>query len=282
MKKITALILSLIFSVYLCGCTGNTANDKRIIAVSIVPQATFAQKVCGDEFEIITMIPPGASAETYEPTIPEIAKLDDASIYFAIGVPAEQNIILPSVDDKDKIIHLHTECEKVYPAVTIDGERDPHLWLSPKRVIVMVNSIAEAVSKADPDNADKYKENAKKYCDELQKLDSEISLIFKDKQNRKFLVFHPAFGYFAEDYSLSMSALEEHGKEADAKHLSQMADLAKSQGIKTVFYQGEISGRQAEAFAEEINGKAVRLDPLSPDYTENMRALANAISEAMK
>lgn len=282
MKKITALILSLIILILICGCENKKVDDKRIIAVSILPQATFVDKVCGGEFEVVTMIPPGASAETYEVTIPELTRLESAELYFAIGVPVEKNTILPSISDKDKIVNLHAAAQKVYPAVTIGDERDPHLWLSPKRVAVMVREIAEALGKLDPDNKDKYKQNADKYCDELAMLDSEISTLFENKQNRDFLVFHPAFGYIAEDYSLNMYALEEHGKEADAKHLSEMTDLAKKENITTVFYQAETSGRQAEAFAEEIGGRAVELNPLSPDYIENMRNMTKALSEAMK
>lgn len=280
MKKITSLILSLMLFICLCGCKSEK-SDKKIIAVTIVPQATFVEKVCGDNFDIITLIPPGASAETYEPTIPEIANLNDAELYFAIGVQSEENVILPSINDKEKIVELHTKVEEIYPAVFIDGERDPHLWLSPKRVIVMVNVIAERLSEIDPDNADEYKQNAEKYSAELEALDSEITALLSDKQNRNFIVFHPAFGYFASDYSLTQYALEEHGKEADAKHLAEMADFAKQEGIKTVFYQSETTDRQAKSFAEEISGKAVELTPLSPDYSDNLLSMAKNIAEAI-
>ena len=56
MKKLLLIILILLFS--LSGCTNNkeTENGKPIIAVSIVPQATFVEKVCSDNFKIVTMI----------------------------------------------------------------------------------------------------------------------------------------------------------------------------------------------------------------------------------
>ena len=92
---------------------------------------------------------------------------------------------------------------------------------------------------------------------------------------------HPAFGYFADDYSLTQYALEEHGKEADAKHMTEIIDLAKKEDIKVIFYQAEISGRQAAAFAEEIGGTAVCLEPLAADYTENLRKMAKTLAEAM-
>lgn len=283
MKKFLAIVLSFILVLALSGCN-NTDNrsEKKIIAVSIVPQATFLENVCGDKFDIVTMIPSGASAETYEPTVQEMQLLEKAEIYFSIGLPTEENNIIPAINKNTKIISLNDAVEQIYKPLTIGNERDPHLWLSPKRVKVMINTIAESLSEIDPENNEFYKTNAKKYCDELTALDKEITELLKNKTNRKFIAFHPAFGYFADDYSLSMYALEEHGKEADAKHLAKMIDLAKKEEIKVVFYQAETSGRQAQAFAEEIDGKAVCLEPLSADYINNLKKMATTLSEAIK
>lgn len=145
----------------------------------------------------------------------------------------------------------------------------------------MVKAIAEELSELDPKNQALYQQNSEKYINELTALDNQVKEILKNCENRSFIAFHPAFGYFADDYSLTMYALEEHGKEADAKRISQMAELAKKENIKTVFYQAETSGRQAEAFAEEIGGQAVKLEPLSDDYIPNIRKMAYAIKKAM-
>lgn len=285
MKKLLTVIL--ILSLLLCfsGCshknTKKDVSDKKTIAVSIVPQATFVEKVCGDKFNIITMIPPGASAKTYEPTLKQMADFEDAAVYFAIGVPSEENNILPSLKQGTRLVSLHSEVEKVYPALTIDNERDPHLWLSPKRVSVMVNVIARTLSDIDPENSEFYNTNAKNYVNQLTQLDDQIKQILGDVKNRKFIAFHPSFGYFADDYSLSMYALEQDGKEADAKRFAEIADLAKAENIKVVFYQLEASSRQAAAFAEEIQGKAVCLKPLAADYIDNLKNMAQAIKEAM-
>lgn len=283
LKKIIALVLSFILVFMLCGCKSdnNSKSDKPVIAVSILPEKTFVEKVCGDKFDITTMIPSGASPETYEPSPQEIAALEKADIYFSIGVPAEDSI-LKSVSGATKITELHTAVSKVYPDLTDKehGGRDPHIWLSPKRVIVMVNTIADTLSAFDPKNASLYKENAKKYIKELENLDDEINYIFKDKRVKRFIVFHPSFAYFADDYGLSMYALEEHGKEATAQRIAEMTDLAELYGIKVIFYQSETSGRQAEAFAEEIGGSAIALSPLAEDYISNLKIIAQKIYEA--
>lgn len=283
MKRALSFIIISLFCFSLIGCNAKSdkISNEKIIAVSIPPQATFVQKVCGEKFDIVTVIPPGAEAETYEPSPRELAKFQKATIYFSIGISSEENNILPLISKNTKIIPLHEKTKTIYSDIKIGSSRDPHIWLSPKRVIVMIKAIAEAISDIDPDNKEFYYQNAENYCDELSRLDAEIKNILKDKENRKFIVFHPAFGYLAEDYSLSMYALEEHGKESNAQNLAKMADLAKKEKIKVIFYQAETSGRQAKAFAEEIGGKAVYLEPLSADYINNLKKMAKTLAEAM-
>ncbi|MBR7133577.1 MAG: zinc ABC transporter substrate-binding protein [Clostridia bacterium] len=272
--------LTMILILTFTACNGvdvSRGNNKRIIAVSIVPQAAFVEKVCGDELEVVTMIPSGASPETYEPTPAQLQKLESAELYFSIGVPSENNI-LSAVKSGTEVIDLHTKLADIYSELEIDGGRDPHIWLSPKRVIAMVREICNSVSKLYPQKADAFLLNAEEYILELQNLDTEIKAMFEQSGTTDFLVFHPAFGYFADEYGLTMHALEEHGKEASAKQLAKTVELAKEKDIKVIFYQAEASVKQAEAFAEEINGKAVLLEPLAYNYIENLRKMAVAVS----
>ena len=283
--RILLLITALFVIASLFGCSKVENNDDKIIvAVSIVPQKTFVEAVCGDEVEVLVMIPPGYSPENYEPAPRDIEKFQASSIYFAIGVQAEDSNILPEINEYDfPVVKLQDEVAKVYKDIDIDhGERDPHIWLSPKRVKVMVEIIADEMSLLDPDNGPIYRENAGKFLEELDKADSDIKKVLDGVETRKFIVFHPAFGYFADEYDLEMYALEEHGKEATAQRLREMIDFAKSEGIKTVFHQAETSARQALSFAEEIGGKTVELEPLAPDYIENLKAMAKLMSETME
>ena len=160
--------------------------------------------------------------------------------------------------------------------------RDPHIWLSPKRVKVMVEAIAREMSALDPDNKESYEQNAADYLVELDEVDQEIEAALEGVESKKFIVYHPAFGYIAEDYGLTMHALEEDGKEATAQHLQEMVDLAKDENIKVIFYQEEMDSSQAQAFAEEIGGKTIQLSPLSPDYITNLKKMAATMAEAMQ
>ncbi len=256
---------------------------KPIIAVSIVPEATFVDAVTKGAFDIVTMIPPGMSPENYEPTPLLMEEFYKADIYFAIGVPTEEANIFPIVSDNTKIIKLQEEVSTQYPErFFASGERDPHIWLSPKRVVVMINTICSEVCLLDEKNAEIYKENAREYIKELDDVNSKIEEALEGTTYKSFFVYHPAFGYLADDYGLTMYALEENGKEAQISHLQEMIDLAKEKKCKVLFYQEEIDSSQAAAFAEEIGGVSIALSPLSPDYIENMKYMAKTIAQYME
>jgi zinc transport system substrate-binding protein len=285
MRNIVAITL-ILSTICLFGCSKETINEtkdeKPMIAVSIVPEQTFVEAVCGDLVDIVTLIPPGNSPENYEPTAQVMEKFSDASLYFSIGVPTEEANILPNAGDV-KVISLKEEVAKVYEDRTFEsGERDPHIWLSPKRVKVMVEVIAREMGELDPDHKETYDKNATDYIAQLDEVDQAMKNALEGVTNKKFIVYHPAFGYIADDYGLKMYTLEEEGTEATAQHLQEMIDLAKKESIKVIFYQEEMDSSQSEAFAEEIGGKTIELAPLAADYINNLKNMAQTLDEALQ
>ncbi|MDD3653522.1 MAG: zinc ABC transporter substrate-binding protein [Desulfotomaculaceae bacterium] len=283
------LLLALVCT--FAGCDNNKVvheqapSDKPVIAVSIVPQATFVKEVAGDLVNVVTMIPPGMSPANYAPTPQEMGQFSRASLYFTIGVPTETANILPEaagLNPDIRIISLNNEVAKVFPEREIaPGMRDPHIWLSPKRVKVMVNSIARELSAIDPPNKEVYENNAAAYIKKIDKLDQDIFNSLKNLSEKAFIVYHPAFGYFADDYGLQMVSLEEEGKEATAKSLKKAINFAKEENIKVIFYQEEIDSKQSHAFAEEIGGKAEMIAPLAPNYIYNLEKTARVFAEVL-
>ena len=145
----------------------------------------------------------------------------------------------------------------------------------------MIETIARELAAIDPENSDIYEKNAKAYIAEIEKVDSEIETTLKDLDNRTFIVYHPSFGYFADDYGLNMLSLEVEGKETTARDLQDVIDIARAEDIKVVFYQAENEGKKSKAFAEELGGRAEMINPLAADYIENLRKIANMFKEML-
>lgn len=259
------------------GCAPEEDDGKLIVAVTIVPQAALVEKVGGELVKTVVLVPPGYSPEAYEPTPLEMVEFNKAAVYFSIGVPAETSA---KEQAEMPVTELDIKVAEVYPDRQLGEERDPHIWLSPKRAVVMVRAIADKLAEVDPKNAQTYKENADAYILEIESTEDEIVELLSDVENRKFVVFHPAYGYFADDFGFEMLALEEEGQAADAQHMRAVIDYAKANGIKVIFYQAETDGAQARTFAAELGGSAVALSPLSADYIANLQAMALAIKEA--
>lgn len=62
------------------------AGKPAIVAVSILPQAEFVEKVGGDKVKTVVVIPPGADPHTYESSPREIEEISKASMFVTVGV----------------------------------------------------------------------------------------------------------------------------------------------------------------------------------------------------
>lgn len=279
-RKLSALLLAL--ALCLTGVTALAEAPKLTVAVTILPQKALVEGVAQGLADVVVMVPAGSSPGNYEPTPMEMETFSKASIYFTIGVPTEAANILPSATDMT-VVDLAALVAAAYPDRTFaSGGRDPHIWLSPKRAIVMVNAIADALAQLDTANADAYKANAEAYVAQLMELDQYIAAAFDGMATKAFIAYHPAYGYLADDYGLTMYSLEENGKEATPEKMMELVDIAKETGLTTVFSQAEIDSKQPDAFAEEIGGTKVMLAPLAENYLENLMSMADAIAASSK
>ncbi|MCT4687581.1 metal ABC transporter solute-binding protein, Zn/Mn family [Vallitalea sp.] len=292
MKRSLLLLASIIL--ILSGCSGKSVNNNKInIAVSIGPEEAFVNAVLGDKGTVTTVIPPGFSPANYQPSPKELEHISDADLYFTIGVASENNILPKIVSNNTEVISLKDVSEKEYPILYLDSHShehdettenekeetskviDPHIWMSPKRVIVMINSIRDSLCDIDPENKDYYVDNAAKYIAELEKLDIYIEETLKDSDIDNFIIYHPSLGYFANDYGLKMMVIEEDGKTATIETMTNVINSAKEQNIKVVFYQQEFDSKQATVIADEINGKVISLDILSKEYIDNYKKIVD-------
>jgi len=163
------------------------------------------------------------------------------------------------------------------------GGLDPHIWLSPALVKIQARTMAEALAEADPAHAVEYRYNLTAFLAEIDELDQQIRALLAPLplQRRRFLVFHPSWGYFARDYGLTQLAIEAHGKEPSPGELGRVIEAARQAAVSTVFVQPQTSSRNAETIARQIGAEVVRLDPLAEDWTRNLLEAARAFQTAL-
>ncbi len=261
-----------------------SAGNRLNIVVTIAPQAEFVEKVGGEYVNVSVMVPAAGNPHTYELTPSQLKDVRDADLYFKLGSGIEFELMwmgkiasinkgLTIIDNSAGITLIENEEEK--------AAKDPHIWLSPKNAVMMIGSIKDALIGRDSEHADVYQKNAEVYINELNSLDREIREKLKDKKKRVFMVFHPAWVYFARDYGLKEIAIESEGKEPTIAGLRSIIDMARENGIKVIFISPQFSTRSAEVVAKETGCKIVAVDDLSKDYTGNMRRVAGVLKEGI-
>jgi zinc transport system substrate-binding protein len=282
-RKVVSIlsIIVVLIACLTCGCADNAAGDgaqKNTVVVSILPQAEFVERVGGDKVNVVVMIPPGASPATYEPTASQLAEVSHAKLYFILGsgIPFEK-VWLEKVTDANrdmKVVNTSAGASLI--------EKDPHVWLSPKQAMVQVRNIYQALADLDPSNKDYYNRNMVSYIAELESADTYIASTVSEMDEKVFMVFHPAWGYYARDYGLNMIPVEIEGKDPSASDLQKLIEEAREKGIKVVFVQPQFSTASAETIAREIGGEVVPVDPLARKYVSNIRNVTEAFSKSMK
>jgi len=274
------------------------AQEALPVFVSILPQKYFAEKIGGEFVQVSVMVAPGAGPHTYEPKPAQMVELSKTRVYFAAGVPFESTWLdrfaaaNPSlqivftqqgIEKIPMISHNHEEEAGTHEHHNHEGVRDPHIWLSPPLVMVQARNILKALVSADPDHADVYENRYKDFIRETADLDMEIFRILGEKElRREFMVFHPAWGYFAQAYGLKQVPVETEGKEPKPAELQKLIEWGKKENIKAVFVQPQYSEKSAGVIASAIGGQVIVADPLAGDWADNLRQIAMKFREALK
>lgn len=174
------------------------------------------------------------------------------------------------------------------------GEYDPHVWHNPVLMQKYAANITNALIKADPQGAQYYQAQFKKYSNELIKLDKYAQTQFNaiPKAHRKVLTGHDAFAYLGKRYGITFLAPQGTSTEAQpsAKTVAAIIRQIKQQGVKAVFTENIKDGRMVERIAQETGvkvGGKLYSDALSKDanartYADMFRYNVRAMSEAMK
>ena len=158
-----------------------------------------------------------------------------------------------------------------------DDGLDPHVWLSPQRLVAMAERIARELAEADPDRHSVYEEGRVRLVAELEALDAELRDRLAPLDGMSFIVFHPSWGYFADDYGLRQVAIEIEGQQPSESELTQLAREARELGARAIFVQPQITGRSAQAIATVVGAEVVTIDPLASDVAENLRRVADVL-----
>lgn len=274
-----------------CPARSSIPEGKIPVLVSIEPMAFLVESVGGGRVHVEVLVPAGTEPETYSPNPERIAATAKCRVFFRSGFPSEQTFIpkLASIAPKLEILdirdgvtllkmehHSHGDGHE-HAHDHGDCEDDPHLWLSPSVMKKLAVTIREKLIEIDPEGEQEYRANTEKLLESLEEVRLKIVAILEPHKGETIYVFHPAYGYFCDEFGLKQKAIEMEGRSPSARDLANWIKDAKEAEVRRIFVQPEFNRASADAIAREIGGTVIVHSTLGRNYLEDILGLAELI-----
>lgn len=288
--------IAAIVSVFIIGVFGyfvfahkeqSTQSDKMSVVASFYPMYFFAQEIGGEKAEVKNITPAGAEPHEYEPTPQDLVAIQNSDLLVLNGAGLEpwSTDVLASIPAEKVVIAGETfatlegeEHEEHEEEADHEGEEehitDPHVWLSPELAIKIVDRIEQGFAKADPTNASYYADNAASLKSRISALDTEYKQGLARCSSKDIVTSHAAFGYLAAEYGLhqvSIAGLSPE-EEPSAQELAEVADFAKKNKVKYIFFESLISPKLSQTIATEVGAQTLVLDPIEGIAADDLAA----------
>jgi len=268
---------------------GSSGYAKALqVTVSIPPQKYFVTQIAGDHVAVNVMVSSSSDPHTYEPRPQQMLALGASRLYFSIGVEFEtlwlkrfqkmypqMNIVDTSAEISKRKLPLPPYSNKKSSEM-----EDSHVWLSPLQVKHQASAIYDALLEADPENRAFYQKNYERFLKKLELLHEKLGKILAPVQGHKFVVFHPVWGYFAQDYDLQQIPIELEEKPLKPSQLQKVIESIKSYRVRTIFTQPLLPLRSVKTIAQATGSSLIELNPMSPDWSKNLEYAAHQIASA--
>jgi ABC-type Zn uptake system ZnuABC Zn-binding protein ZnuA len=272
----------------LAACGSEPEGDGTEVVATTGIVAELAERVAGDDAEVVQLVPDGASPHDFELSAEDRQTLEEADLIAYNGADLEPGIPVDEADAPRWA--LADNAGELLPFE--EGGEDPHVWMDPTRTAVALDSLAAAIGDADPENAEAYGERARDYAATLRDLDHELddTLATVEPEQRELVTSHDSLGYFADRYGFEVVAtpFSASGPEAEASpaQLAEVADAIEDHEVPAVFAGEEDDPEVLERVADET-GVAVVPDLLiestgdAGSYEGMLRRDAELVSQAL-
>ena len=211
MKKLIILIvLTFAFS-----CKNAPEDNEKLKVVTTTTMLTdLVSEIGGDHISLQGLMGAGVDPHLYKASEGDVSKLYKADIIFYSGLHLEGKLvdIFEKMEGKKNTVSLGDRLPKneLIPSEYFASNYDPHVWFNIQFFKQFAQLVTDELSTADPENAESYSENNKKYQEKLDALESEIkaTIATLPEEKRILVTAHDAFNYFGKAYGFNVVGLQ--------------------------------------------------------------------------
>jgi zinc transport system substrate-binding protein len=275
-----------------CSNRNADARKKPVIAVSILPQAWFVKQLLPFEgaVDLITLAGAGQNPHLFEPSPQQLAAMAGAGVWVLSGAEFEISLRpkiektflkkISIVDGTEGVHFRRLEPDEIDEDEKIEGNNiDRHTWLGREPAKILAFHIKNALLSLDAKNAEAYERNYEKLIVQIDEEFARLREELAPLRGKSVFVYHPAFGYFLDEFQIKQEAVETGGKEPGPRALNALIEKALRERPAALFVQAQFPLESAKTVALAAHAETITLDPLAEDWLENIKIMGEALKK---
>lgn len=215
--------------------------------------------------------------------------LAEADLIVWVGPELEHFLVEPlaRLEGGPRVITLlDSEAIKVLPSRWVDDERDPHLWLDSRNMLILIDEFTRLLMDMDAPRAHLYRRNRDRLFRQVAELDRRLEYGYRGLKGGVILAYYDTLQYFEQAYALkvggvlspapdhrvdALKLLEEHNRLREGQYACVLTEA----GMKMP--EWSILMKDVQVNRAELDSFGTRFEPGDGLYLEIMEHNTAAI-----
>ena len=238
---------------------------------------SLVEAVGGERVAATALVPAGLSAEDYQGKPQDVLRLREARLVVRVGLDYDlwlDRLIAQAanpglrrgrpahVDASFGVTVLELRGMSVGPGDGhAHGSGNPHYWLDPRNAEVITATIAEALSRIDPDHVAAYEAGRTAFLARLAAKLAQWETRLLPLRGVPMVAYHNSWPYLARRFRLDFAAFIETrpGVPASPAHLAGLVRLMRERNIRIVVREPHEGERDVAFVAAKAGARVVTL-----------------------
>jgi zinc/manganese transport system substrate-binding protein/zinc transport system substrate-binding protein/manganese/iron transport system substrate-binding protein len=282
-------LLALAFTLIFLPVPLARAADPMPVVVTIPVLRDWVERIGGPHVRVTTLIKGLESEHSYSPRPSDLMAVRKAKLLVEVGVGLEiwvSGLIrsannpalllvttgkgIPLLPDRTPSPAASPDHPPTGSAPTETSGHDhgsgsnPHVWLDPENAVTMIRHITDALSQTDPAHAAEFQLNQAVYLQELDRARKELLDQLRKLPDRRLIVHHPAWPYFAKRFDLEIvgEIQTQPGSEPSARQIQALVTLIRTHRIRVIVSEPQLNQKLPALLARETGVQVAILTPL--------------------
>lgn len=250
------------------GLFGSAAADEPIKVVATFPVLKdLVQQIGRDRVTVDSLFNGLESEQTHTLNPTDITTVGKARmlVQVGLGLDVRVNGLIKNADNRRLLIVTASTGVALLKNEEHDDESnllgDPHIWLDPENVKLMVRHITEGLLKVDPAHREDYMRNQAQYIQDLDQTQQRLMTKLKLLRNKKIVTHHAYWAYFARRFGFTIRGCiaSQTGTEPSAKRLSDLIRTIKAERIRAIVSEPQLNPKLPQILSQETGARVVVL-----------------------